>query len=282
MLKLQSVIKKLMLCVGMTLVISTQTQAQVNTTQTWVSGGGDDTNSCSRTAPCKTFAGAISKTAPGGEINCLDAGGFGTVTIGQSITILCPDGLPGGVLTSGVDGITINGAGINVTLKGLDIENVGGVTNSGINIIDAANVTIDKTVIHNFLSGVKVDTGSPIRVSIKDSLIIGPDGAKGVEERSTAGAQVIVEVNNSFINSSSTPVSTFIGVSSFASNAGSSSVARLYGSRINGLITDGVSPNKGRILSYGNNFLSNIASGTTIESVPMQLLKSKRDYVQHY
>ncbi len=45
--------------------------------RTWVSGVGDDANPCSRTAPCKTFAGAISKTALNGEINCLDPAGFG-------------------------------------------------------------------------------------------------------------------------------------------------------------------------------------------------------------
>src|SRR5258705_2923794 len=62
-------------------------QAQAQATRTWVSGVGDDANPCSRTAPCKTFAGAISKTATGGEINALDAGGFGAVTIGKAITI---------------------------------------------------------------------------------------------------------------------------------------------------------------------------------------------------
>ena len=57
--------------------------------RTWVSGVGDDANPCSRTAPCKTFAGAISKTAAQGEINCLDPGGFGAVTITKAITIDC-------------------------------------------------------------------------------------------------------------------------------------------------------------------------------------------------
>jgi hypothetical protein len=61
--------------------------AQAQATRTWVSGVGDDANPCSRTAPCKTFAGAISKTAPRGEINALDPGGFGAVTITKAITI---------------------------------------------------------------------------------------------------------------------------------------------------------------------------------------------------
>src|SRR2546423_13544781 len=79
-------------------------------TRTWVSGVGDDVNPCSRTAPCKTFAGAISKTAVGGEINCLDSGGFGSVTITKSITIKC-EGVIGGVLASGTFGINVNDSG---------------------------------------------------------------------------------------------------------------------------------------------------------------------------
>ena len=61
--------------------------ASAQATRTWISGVGDDANPCSRTAPCKTFAGAISKTAEGGEINALDPGGYGAVTITKSITI---------------------------------------------------------------------------------------------------------------------------------------------------------------------------------------------------
>src|SRR5207342_2407942 len=78
-------------------------------TRTWVSGVGDDANPCSRTAPCKTFAGAISKTAPKGEINCLDPGGFGGVTITKSMTIRC-DHVEAGVLVSGTNAITIAAA----------------------------------------------------------------------------------------------------------------------------------------------------------------------------
>src|SRR2546423_14193347 len=81
--------------------------AHAQATRTWVSGGGDDVNPCSRTAPCKTFAGAISKTAAGGEINIVDPGGFGAVTITKSITI---DG--GGsfasVLAAGTNGINVS------------------------------------------------------------------------------------------------------------------------------------------------------------------------------
>ncbi|MGH6851742.1 MAG: right-handed parallel beta-helix repeat-containing protein, partial [Methylocella sp.] len=79
--------------------------AYAQATRTWVSGVGDDANPCSRTAPCKTFAGAISKTAPHGEIDCLDPGGFGALTITKALTILCEPVSNGGVLVSGTNAI---------------------------------------------------------------------------------------------------------------------------------------------------------------------------------
>src|SRR6266550_4247623 len=84
--------------------------AQAQAPRTWVSGVGDDVNPCSRTAPCKTFAGAISKTAAGGEIDVLDPGGFGAVTITKSITI-DGTGTFASILSSGVQGVIVNGAG---------------------------------------------------------------------------------------------------------------------------------------------------------------------------
>src|SRR5215218_9918411 len=85
------------------------TAAQAQATRTWVSGVGDDVNPCSRTAPCKTFAGAISKTADGGEIDCLDPGGFGTVTITKSLVIDGTHGSGfGSILASGTTGVNVN------------------------------------------------------------------------------------------------------------------------------------------------------------------------------
>src|SRR5438045_6437651 len=117
-----------------TLAFASMAQAQA--TRTWVSGVGDDVNPCSRTAPCKTFAGAISKTAAGGEIDCLDPGGFGAVTITKSITLDC--GFTGGILTTGVNGININD-GTNtsvVTIRNLSIIGASGAP-KGINLITA-------------------------------------------------------------------------------------------------------------------------------------------------
>src|ERR1700751_174918 len=107
------------------LVAGFSTAAYSQATRTWVSGGGDDANPCSRTAPCKTFAGAISKTAPAGEINVLDPGGFGAVTITKAITI-SSEGFEAGVLVSGTNAIIVSaGATDAVILKGLDIEGLG-------------------------------------------------------------------------------------------------------------------------------------------------------------
>src|SRR5262245_63314337 len=98
--------------------------AHAQATRTWVSGVGDDVNPCSRTAPCKTFAGAVSKTAAGGIINCIDSAGYGAVTITKSLTIDCLSE-HAGVLVSGTNGIIINaGASDIVRLRGLSIEGV--------------------------------------------------------------------------------------------------------------------------------------------------------------
>src|SRR5437763_12766536 len=107
-----------------TLVCAAPAHAQ---SRTWVSGVGDDLNPCSRTAPCKTFAGAISKTFINGEIDCLDPGGYGAVTVTKSITIDCT-GTLGSILASGTTGVTINiPVGANdpfrtVRLRGLSIN----------------------------------------------------------------------------------------------------------------------------------------------------------------
>src|SRR4051794_38233454 len=99
--------------------------ASAQATRTWVSGVGDDVNPCSRTAPCKTFAGAISKTAAGGEIDCLDPGGFGAVTITKSITIDC-GGTLGGILFAGSPtAVNVNGTNVVVTLRNLSLNGAG-------------------------------------------------------------------------------------------------------------------------------------------------------------
>ena len=134
---------------GFFLPVLAAAPAHAQATRTWVSGVGDDVNPCSRTAPCKTFAGAISKTAAGGEINCLDPGGFGGVTITKAMTISCEAGTAG-VLVSGTNGITVNaGANDVIVLKGLDLDGVGtGI--KGINFLAGSSLIVQDCVIRNF------------------------------------------------------------------------------------------------------------------------------------
>src|SRR4249919_3444293 len=109
------------LCLGFVFGFASLAHAQA--TRTWVSGVGDDANPCSRTAPCKTFAGAISKTAVNGVISALDPGGFGVVTITKSIT-LDGTGTQASILAAGTNGINISGANISVKLRNISIDGV--------------------------------------------------------------------------------------------------------------------------------------------------------------
>lgn len=153
----------LSLCLGSLLVIAGGLSVHAQATRTWVSGVGDDVNPCSRTAPCKTFAGAISKTADKGEIDCLDDGGFGAVTITKSITLDCT-GEQGSILGSSVNGININGDGIVVRVRGLNLN--GASTGfSGIRVMKAASVSVENTVIDGFFAGISVETRSTVFVS---------------------------------------------------------------------------------------------------------------------
>jgi len=148
------------------------TPASAQATRTWVSGVGDDANPCSRTAPCKTFAGAISKTAPAGEINVLDPGGFGAVTITKSITI-SSQAFEGGVLVSGTNGIVVAaGPSDVVVLEGLDIEGLG-TGLDGIKVQTAGAVYVRNTKIHHFTgNGINmVDTTSGGRLVVTNSFI---------------------------------------------------------------------------------------------------------------
>ena len=151
--------------------------AHAQATRTWVSGVGDDANPCSRTAPCKTFAGAISKTATAGEINVLDPGGFGGVTITKSITI-SSEGFEAGVLVSGTNAIIINATTTSaVVLRGLDIEGLGtGLV--GIKVLGGlGSLHVENCTINNFRgtngSGIEIGTSvaGTTKVFVKDTII---------------------------------------------------------------------------------------------------------------
>jgi len=166
------------------LLYAAPAQAQ---TRTWVSGVGNDANPCSRTAPCKTFAGAISKTAANGEINCLDPGGFGAVTITKAITIAC-EGVTAGVLAAGTNGIIVNaGASDQVTLRGLDINGAGTGIN-GIRFLAGKALIVDNCQIYEFTTnGIDVALGaSGSSLTVKDTRINNLGGV-GIRVTTTVG-----------------------------------------------------------------------------------------------
>lgn len=179
------------------------TPAQAQATRTWVSGVGDDANPCSRTAPCKTFAGAISKTAAAGEINCIDPGGYGALTITKSITIKC-DEVEAGVLVSATNGFVIAAADTDrVVISGLDFEGLGptALSLNGIKVNSAASVVIKNCRINGFGStngtdgnGVFVTSSTANgHVLIQDSLITN-NASAGIKLKSTA-PQVVSVLN---------------------------------------------------------------------------------------
>jgi hypothetical protein len=161
--------------------------ASAQATRTWVSGVGDDANPCSRTAPCKTFAGAISKTAANGEINVLDPGGFGGVTITKSISIIS-DHTEAGVLVSGTNAIIIN-AGVNdiVVLRGLDIEGLGTGLN-GIRFLAGKALYVENCTINRFTQhGIDFNPSGAAFLHVRDTIIRNQNGTNmsGIRVRST-------------------------------------------------------------------------------------------------
>jgi hypothetical protein len=189
----------------MTIIAAGSAGAQA--TRTWVSGVGDDANPCSRTAPCKTFAGAISKTAAAGEINVLDPGGFGAVTITKSITIDGSNGSIAGVVVSGTNGIVVNtGVTDVVILRNLDINGLGTGLN-GILFLAGGMLYVENSTIQGFTqagigfgpsgsSGLSVDK-TFMRNNTGPGLLVkpGPSGAASVKvsdsrfERSLSGVR---------------------------------------------------------------------------------------------
>ncbi|ACA20358.1 putative outer membrane protein B [Methylobacterium sp. 4-46] len=182
-------------------ILCQATHANAQATRTWVSGVGDDANPCSRTAPCKTFAGAISKTANDGIISVLDPGGFGSVTITKSITIR-GRGAEAGVLASGVQGVVVNAPNATVSLVGLSIDGAGTGTR-GINVISAAQVTIKDCEISRFTdAGIYVSSSSNSRVMVKDSMV--HSNARGVVAIGTNATLAGVVLDNVVVDASST------------------------------------------------------------------------------
>ena len=252
------------------------TPASAQATRTWVSGVGDDVNPCSRTAPCKTFAGAISKTAPGGEINCLDPGGFGAVTITKSITIDCHHTL-GGVLNSSVNGVSINDSAsgfpnsIHVILKGITIDgaqtgaqNASGNPGSGltgINFTSGASLVVEDVLIQNQNGttsvGLRFAPAGAAQLSVTNTLItdngsagvgggirIAPSGANGTARVVLNNVRVTNNLNNALTvdttgNTNGQGITILINDSQFTnSGAGGIAILQPAGTQSVGMMVD--------------------------------------------
>ncbi|HEY8338013.1 MAG TPA: right-handed parallel beta-helix repeat-containing protein [Tardiphaga sp.] len=174
--------------------------AHAQATRTWVSGVGDDANPCSRTAPCKTFAGAISKTAAGGEINCIDPGGFGAVTITKAMTIDCAN-VQAGVVVAGTNGVIVNaGASDVVVLRGIDF--MGTVTVPGLNgirFIAGGALHVEKCLIREFTAaapngfGILFQPAAASKLFVSDTVLTNNSaGAVAIKPTGSGGATVTI------------------------------------------------------------------------------------------
>ncbi|HEX3466788.1 MAG TPA: right-handed parallel beta-helix repeat-containing protein [Candidatus Elarobacter sp.] len=188
--------------------------AQAQVTRTWVSGVGDDTGPCSRTAPCKTFAGAISKTAAGGEIDALDAGGFGTVNITKSITIDGGGQIGSIMAESGTTGVTVNAGALDVViLRNLRINGISSSISpgvSGINFLAGLGLLLENDDISDFPQyGIFFEPGAASTLEIRNSVI--ENAAWGGIMSSTSSGLNHITVLNSAIRGSTNGPGVSIG-----------------------------------------------------------------------
>jgi len=249
---------------------------QAQATRTWVSGVGDDANPCSRTAPCKTFAGAISKTAAGGEIDALDPAGFGALTITKSITIDGGGGQVASVLVSGTNGINVAaGAADIVILRNLRFN---GLAKSGLTAISYTSgsaLVIDHCAIYGFSnSGVSATTSATAKLIVTNTTItnagtginLAPTAAlsgqvdhTSIQVMSNAGLNATGAANVTVSNSSISNAATGIQLAS-------GSILGIDSSQINnnatGVATTGGFARISRNVFYDNNANFTIAGGT--------------------
>jgi hypothetical protein len=190
---------------ALVLFVLTTCLAYGQATRTWVSGVGDDANPCSRTAPCKTFAGAISKTAPGGEIDALDPGGFGALTITKSITLDGGGGQVASVLVAGTNGIVVAAGSTDVVIiRNLRFDGLlgGGNANAGINgirFISGKTLVIENCDIFGFNNnGIDIANNQNSQVIIKNTTATN-NAAVGVRAQTSAGT-VGVTIDNSYFS----------------------------------------------------------------------------------
>jgi hypothetical protein len=166
--------------------------------RTWVSGVGDDANPCSRTAPCKTFAGAISKTAAGGEIDALDAAGYGALTITKAITIDGGGGQVASVLVSGTNGIVVQaGPSDVVILRNLRINGIGTGIN-GVRFLSGRDLNMENVYVFGFTTNgldIALNQGTQATVHVYNS-VFKQNGGSGIRATNAVAPSVKVSVDH--------------------------------------------------------------------------------------
>ncbi|HEY8413982.1 MAG TPA: right-handed parallel beta-helix repeat-containing protein [Pyrinomonadaceae bacterium] len=276
MIKFYPTIKALLVT---TFILALATAAQAQATRTWVSGVGDDLNPCSRTAPCKTFAGAISKTAKDGEISVLDPGGYGAVTITKSIYINGTHGAGyGSIINSLVNGIVINitdAADVRkaVRLRALDINGVSNGIN-GVSILAATNVFIEDCVIDgNTGNGSTSGIGIRMALATSGSLFVTDTmvhkNVTGIRVTTTSGFAV-ANIRNSNIENNTT------GVEAAANGFVTVFDSRIAANTSNGLITSasGAQLNARDNVLANNGTAINAAAGSSVRALSNLLLNN--------
>jgi hypothetical protein len=241
-------IRPLIMTVALSTLVASSAFAQA--TRTWVSGVGDDVNPCSRTAPCKTFAGAISKTAAGGEISVLDPGGFGAVTITKSITI-DGGGIVGSILSAITNGVNVNaGANDVVTLRNLSIN--GATTGlTGVNIVSggAKAVILEHVKLLGMAKCVNDTHTAAVQTQIfMDDVSASNCSTNGFFFQPGAGASSIVFIKNSSVTRVGTTVS-HDGIASFAGVA-----MHLDNVTVFAAAGAGLHPDAGSLVTVDNSF----------------------------
>jgi hypothetical protein len=235
---LKLMLKLVSLAVLVAVVLPSAASAQA--TRTWVSGVGDDANPCSRTAPCKTFAGAISKTAAGGIIDAMDDGGFGALTITKAITIDGGHHTAGVLASGGINAMNI-AAGVNdkVVLRNLDFEGNGTTLGlNGIRITQAQSVKIVNSNIGTFSrSGISLEPNAGTTTKLVASHdTIYDNGGNGVNiaPLNTATANVTLRDNDIENNTCGIVAATFGMTNVFGTNCGTAAPGANVGTaRIN-------------------------------------------------
>lgn len=302
--------------VGLSLPLrgETHVRAQATAPRTWVSGVGDDVNDtamppCNRIAPCKTFATALAVTDPGGEINVLDSGSFGALTIDRSVSIVA-EGFTAGILAAGTNGIVVNAGPTDVVvLRGLEIEGAG-TGGVGIRVDAGGALFVEDTTINGFTSdGIRMQVGSSAELHVSNVLVRNTGGsgivlgttsgridaaidgvtldrnAIGLNVRdraratirnslvtnnTTAGLQVQAAAGTAELNVESSATS-FNGVGLQAGGAGQPSTARIANLTVNGNTTGIGVGSSGSVLSFGNNAIDgNGTNGAPTGTVPLQ------------